>query len=268
VSDLPPDVKPPRPPKKRKPGGQIGGVVNTPAMASARAGKVRVMLERMQKFAIAYADPTSKTAGSPAKSYLLIEPELSLRSAKRQAEKYLAHPKCIEMVEWVRAEAKTAAGLSGARYIHECLAVEEKLLQYALSGARGAALMAQAASKYRQLAGKAAGLLVERTEDMTPPERRALGTAEALKILEEQYARVLRLQAPNPVAGGVSAALPAGVRTGDAETVEYEIVESSTSEGTHGGENAGVSGDAEQLHPTEGRRGELRDRDDEVPRPE
>lgn len=214
-------------PPKRKPGGGIP-LANPPAMGAARAGKTRVFHEKLQRFAIAYADPTSKTAGSGVKSYQLIEPGAAYDTAKKQSEKYLRHPKCVEMIEWIRAEAKVASGLTGARFIQECLEVEEKLLERALSGARGASLLAQSAVKYRQLAGKAAGLLIERTEDMTPPERRALGTAEAIRVIEEQWNRVLRLREANPVA------LP-NARGGEVQEADFTIEPAvPQGEGEHG----------------------------------
>lgn len=152
--------------------------------------------KRKLRFARAYADPMSPTFNKVAESYQAAKPGTELENARKAGGRLLDDPVVREEMARVQALNRVVTGGEGGaeEYARRAMEITEFLLK---RGERGDST---AASKFFELAGKAQGFLIMRTEDMTPFERKAGVTREELKeLLRERLNRMDELDQPNPL---------------------------------------------------------------------
>lgn len=151
---------------------------------------------RYKAFALAYADPTSPTFGNATQSYLRIAPNVDLRSAGRSAVRYLENEFVKAEILRFSTETRTVAALTPADYITGCLDAEKMLLELVKGGDARAAM---AAARYRELAGRASGLILNRVVDATPTAKKAADARAILGEMKRAVATMEEITKPNPV---------------------------------------------------------------------
>ena len=179
---------------------------------------------QMDAFAQAYADPASPSYANATASYKVAmgDPSMNSNTAARGGGRYVKMPYVQEKVAEIQQTMRDFTGMSPTQFAKHCLDQEKRLLDMAERGVKGAAL---AAVRYAESAGKAMGLFVNITKDVTPPKPPALPkTKEELKIMEQGLRRLILLSEANPLPPG----LTAGEEIPEAEfEVEHEGTESS-----------------------------------------
>lgn len=214
--------------------------------------------ERLQLFVDLYLDARNPSLYLNATACAQrIFPDADEKVARSYGHRYLDHPKVRRAIEERTAPVQESIGMTVARYIQRCMANEEMLLQRGKPGDAGAAV------KYGFLVGKAAGLLIERSEDVTPPERRIGSIQQVLEMAE----RLKRLSEPNPVPQ-IAAAVDAEYEILSPETNAHDGTTEGRDEGPcHGdrgqddGQGAGDDGAVRAVAGDEG----VRDRPDPLP---
>jgi hypothetical protein len=150
----------------------------------------------MEAFAVAYADPTSGTYGIIRDSVRSVAPEYQPGSCNSVGARWLKNPIVLDKIDEIRRSSRAMAALTPGEYVKRALEMTEKLI------ARDGRGDAGAASKFFELAGKAAGLLVQKTEDMTPLERKFPTAEYSMDQLESLLGRMRALQESNPLPPG------------------------------------------------------------------
>ena len=146
----------------------------------------------------AWADPTSPTYQKKIESYWTAYPiplELQQEPKKRETArrafyKLLERQAFRDEIERVRLQIRGSAGFSKEDYFQLLLKREE------LFATRGGKGDAQAAAATLKLIGQAAGLLVQKVEDVTPPERKALTGEQLVASFIDAAERMRRLRDP------------------------------------------------------------------------
>lgn len=154
--------------------------------------------QEFARFAVAYADPQSSTFDDRASSLLAVRPALTNRKTARDtASRWLKDERCQSAIERVKLGVRIQGGLTAATYIELCL---KKAQFYQDRGQKGDAI---ADARLIELAGKAAGLFVNVTKDITPPDQRKppLSASDVIREVLEQSDRLRRLMEPIPTAG-------------------------------------------------------------------
>jgi len=184
---------------------------------------------QMDAFATAYGDPTSPTYANATQSYKVAmgnPPTLSDNAAARGGGRYVKMPYVQERIAELQRAMRDFTGMSSTQYAKHCFDQEERLLQMAAQGVKGAAL---AAVRYAEAAGKSMGLFVNITKDVTPPKAPSLPkTPEELSTMMKGLRQLMALSEANP--------LPPGVTAGGEEIpeAEYEVEHVVVEEGTEG----------------------------------
>lgn len=182
---------------------------------------------QMDAFVQAYGDPTSPTYANATQSYRVAmgnPPTLTANAAARGGGRYVKMPYVQEKIAELQQAMKDFTGMSSLQYAKHCFDQEERLLKMAAADVKGAAL---AAARYSEMAGKAMGLFVNITKDITPPKTPTLPkTKEELKIMEQGLRQLIMLSEANP--------LPPGLTAGREEIpeAEYEVEHGQTEEAT------------------------------------
>lgn len=169
---------------------------------------------RKRAFAVAYATPDTPSFENATEAWLVaVDPTADRDSARRAGSRYLTDPYVKQVIGETRAAAGVKAGMTVEKFVQECLDNERAMIDLAAKGGRGAA---QAAAKYRELAGRSLGYFVQLTKDMTPkpPSLPLPTTREGLAQLRNGLDLLLELNQPVP--------LPKGEPLPEAE---YEVVE-------------------------------------------
>lgn len=147
----------------------------------------------------AWADPTSPTYQKKQESYWTAYPiplELQQEPKKRETArrafyKLLEKQAFRDEIERIRLQIRGSAGFTKEDYFQLLLKREE------LFATRGGKGDAQAAAATLKLIGQTAGLLIQKVEDVTPPERKRPMTGEQLvDSLLEAAERMRRLRDP------------------------------------------------------------------------
>lgn len=170
---------------------------------------------RKRAFAVAYATPDTPSFNNATEAWLVaVDPDATRESARRAGSRYLTDPYVKQIISETRAAAGIKAGMTVDKFVEECLAHEKDMLVMAKAGVKGAA---QAAARYRELAGKSLGYFVQVTKDLTPRPALPMPTnRQELQQLRNGLDLMLEL--------GEALPLPKP-REDDVPEAEYEIVE-------------------------------------------
>lgn len=167
------------------------------------------MKRRKAAFAAAWATPGTETYRNSTRSYMAaVEPECTLDAAHTGGHRYLHDPEVQEEIARIQQAAAVVNGLTTETFILECLEREERLLEVA-SVTKGAAM---AAVKYRELAGKAAGLFVKMTKDLTPqaPGLPLPKNPEEIRKMQQALSLMAEIATPLPLPAATIEEVPAG----------------------------------------------------------
>lgn len=148
-------------------------------------------------FARAVADPTSPTFGNATRSYLAaVNPNVDEASATRGGVRYMGDDVVKREILRLGQQTRTVAALTPADYIEGCLDAEKMLLNLVKEGDARAAM---AAAKYRELAGRAGGLILNRVVDATPTEKKRQDVRAILGEMRKAVATMEEIDKPNPL---------------------------------------------------------------------
>jgi hypothetical protein len=174
---------------------------------------------RREAFARAYFTP-GPTFQNATASYKLVFPDASDLSAKRSGLRLLQHPE----VQKIAAELREDAFTAGALTLPEFITWGWETLKELREMSKGDPKYTTAIPNLYDRVGRAAGFMVQRVEDMTPPERRVgIGSAELIAATKEALARFERLNEPNPMPQ---------LKATIAQDADYEITDADDSDGT------------------------------------
>jgi hypothetical protein len=175
-------------------------------------------VDQYEQFAKAYGDPTLPTYNNATETYHFLNPHVTRDSAKKAGSRMLKDERVRAHLVAYRRRSQTLAAKSPEDYLIFGWEAMQKLEALMMTDAKYATGLA----KMYETVGKAGGYIINRTEDMTPLERKApISPAEARTLLEARMeastSRFDRINQPLPLPGATTTLIPAVPAVADEE---------------------------------------------------